>query len=253
MAEAKGSWRWDRVRRSRDDRILTGLCGGLGRYFEVDAVVVRLAFLVLALANGLAVFAYLLGWITIPTEEPDDALTAQSHQARERILLGTAVAVLGLVLLADWYQLRMGVWVITAVAAAAGLLFLITGFRQRQQPERDGPAQEANRDAAASSQDSNKRQQPERDGPAQEANRNVAGSSQDSNRPLSRRRFVVGWLLTLVTLVTLAATDWVGNWRVPRFGLLPWLLLGIGAGIGAIGANLVIRGVGARTARPPAA
>lgn len=46
--------------RSSSDRIIFGVCGGLGEYFHIDAILVRALFLVLTLAGGGGVILYLL-------------------------------------------------------------------------------------------------------------------------------------------------------------------------------------------------
>ena len=58
-----------RVYRSRKDRILGGICGGMGDYFNIDPVLVRVAWLVLFFAGGVGLLAYIISWIIIP-EEP---------------------------------------------------------------------------------------------------------------------------------------------------------------------------------------
>jgi len=58
------------LRRSRSDRVIAGVCGGLGRYLGVDAVLIRIAALVLIFAGGAGLLLYLIGWIAIP-EEPE--------------------------------------------------------------------------------------------------------------------------------------------------------------------------------------
>jgi phage shock protein PspC (stress-responsive transcriptional regulator) len=55
--------------RSRTDRWIAGVCGGLGDYFGVDANAVRLAFVVLAFWQGIGLVLYLLMVIILP-EEP---------------------------------------------------------------------------------------------------------------------------------------------------------------------------------------
>ena len=57
-----------RLHRSRTDRMIAGVCGGLGRYFGIDPTLVRLAFVVIALAVGSGLLAYLILWIIIPLE-----------------------------------------------------------------------------------------------------------------------------------------------------------------------------------------
>lgn len=46
--------------RSGDDRIFFGVCGGLGEYFDIDPTIVRLSFVLLALASGIGIVAYLI-------------------------------------------------------------------------------------------------------------------------------------------------------------------------------------------------
>ncbi len=52
---------------SEKNRKLGGVCAGLGEYFEIDPVVVRILFVILALVTGgIGVIAYLLMWAIIP-------------------------------------------------------------------------------------------------------------------------------------------------------------------------------------------
>ena len=55
-----------RLYRSRDDRMIAGVCGGLGEYFSIDPTIVRLILLFLMLWGGGGVLVYLLAWIVIP-------------------------------------------------------------------------------------------------------------------------------------------------------------------------------------------
>src|SRR4051794_5997702 len=57
-----------RLLRPRDDRILAGVAGGLGRYFGIDPVLFRLGFIVLVFAGGAGVLAYVLAAILIPSD-----------------------------------------------------------------------------------------------------------------------------------------------------------------------------------------
>lgn len=57
-----------RLTRSREDKMLGGVCGGLGRYFGVDPTWVRIAFVVSILLPGPQVLLYLLLWLVIPQD-----------------------------------------------------------------------------------------------------------------------------------------------------------------------------------------
>ncbi|GAA5183239.1 hypothetical protein GCM10025771_34370 [Niveibacterium umoris] len=56
------------LRRSRDDRWLGGVCGGLGRMTGVESWVWRLLWVLSACFAGVGVFAYILCWIFVPDE-----------------------------------------------------------------------------------------------------------------------------------------------------------------------------------------
>jgi phage shock protein C len=59
-----------RLVRSRDDRMVAGVCGGLAEYFGVDATVVRILVVVLTvLGFGSLLLAYVVGWVLIPEAE----------------------------------------------------------------------------------------------------------------------------------------------------------------------------------------
>jgi phage shock protein C len=55
-----------RLYRSGKNRILGGVCGGLGEYFNVDPVIIRLLWVLFSFAYGTGVLAYIIAWIIIP-------------------------------------------------------------------------------------------------------------------------------------------------------------------------------------------
>jgi len=55
------------LRRSRDDRMVAGVCSGIAHYFHLDPTLVRVGFAVLVIISwGVALVGYLLGWLLIP-------------------------------------------------------------------------------------------------------------------------------------------------------------------------------------------
>jgi phage shock protein PspC (stress-responsive transcriptional regulator) len=71
------------LRRSTNDRIISGVAGGLGEYFGVDAVIFRVLFAVLSFFGGVGLLAYALAWLLIP--EPgvgQSVLDKAIHQLR---------------------------------------------------------------------------------------------------------------------------------------------------------------------------
>ncbi|WP_017595772.1 PspC domain-containing protein [Nocardiopsis potens] len=57
-----------RLQRSRTNRMLTGVCGGVGEFIGVDANLVRLAFAVLTLFGFSGVLVYIIAWVVMPEE-----------------------------------------------------------------------------------------------------------------------------------------------------------------------------------------
>jgi len=52
--------------RSRTERMLGGVCGGLGEYLNIDPTLVRLAFVAATLLGGPGALAYIILWIITP-------------------------------------------------------------------------------------------------------------------------------------------------------------------------------------------
>ncbi|MBI2208465.1 PspC domain-containing protein [Candidatus Woesearchaeota archaeon] len=61
------SFKGKRLFRSRKNRIIAGVCGGIGEYLEIDPTVVRLVWVLLVfLSFGAAIIAYIIAWIIVP-------------------------------------------------------------------------------------------------------------------------------------------------------------------------------------------
>jgi len=65
-----------RLYRSKKDRMLFGVCGGIAEYFDVDPSLVRIIWVFFALGSGLipGILTYAIAWLIIP-EEPIEAKT----------------------------------------------------------------------------------------------------------------------------------------------------------------------------------
>jgi len=62
-----------RIYRSSTNKVIAGVCGGLGEYFDIDPTLIRLIAVVAALAGaGMPILIYLLGWIIMPQRFPGD-------------------------------------------------------------------------------------------------------------------------------------------------------------------------------------
>lgn len=63
-----------RLYRSRDERMLGGVCGGLAEYLHTDPTLIRVLFILFALAGGPGIIAYLIMWVIVPLEPSDTEL-----------------------------------------------------------------------------------------------------------------------------------------------------------------------------------
>jgi len=99
-----------RVRRSRRDRVLGGVCGGLGEYLGVDPVLIRIVAVVLTLSAGIGVLAYVVAWIVIPEagEEEPVAGLPRAEQHTVAVVAGGALVAFGVLLfvraLVPWFD-----------------------------------------------------------------------------------------------------------------------------------------------------
>ncbi|MEG1555835.1 MAG: PspC domain-containing protein [Bacteroidales bacterium] len=59
---------YKRFTRSITDRKIAGVCGGLGRYFNIDPTLIRILFLALLLLGGSGLLLYLIIWIIAPED-----------------------------------------------------------------------------------------------------------------------------------------------------------------------------------------
>jgi len=57
------------LRRSRSNRVIMGVCGGLGEFFDINPIWFRLAFLLALIPGGIpGILIYLIFWLIIPSE-----------------------------------------------------------------------------------------------------------------------------------------------------------------------------------------
>jgi phage shock protein PspC (stress-responsive transcriptional regulator) len=97
------------LRRSRSDRTLAGVCGGLAAYFEIHPAVFRVAFVVLTLLGGAGVLIYLAAAVVMPAEGRMDSFataTLRSMRDRRWPLIGLALVAVGGALMLS----RLALW-----------------------------------------------------------------------------------------------------------------------------------------------
>jgi phage shock protein PspC (stress-responsive transcriptional regulator) len=113
-----------RLERSRSDRKVAGVAGGLARYFDLDPVIYRVAFIVLTLLGGSGLLLYVAAVFVIPDEGKEESIAgAIVHNRRERpwavIGLGLlALAGLAFLSTADLWPNGDGTWIGLAILGA---------------------------------------------------------------------------------------------------------------------------------------
>ncbi|MCL0050770.1 PspC domain-containing protein [Dehalococcoidia bacterium] len=159
-----------RLYRSRSDRVIWGVCGGLARHLNVDPTLVRLVMVLLVFANGLGILIYIIMAVIVPLEgskttEPKETMRENVEEIKKtagelgeeirstfgeeqaeakdgegifrwrRELIGTVLIVAGLAFLVEnfnlfWFDL-IRLWPLLLVGA--GLLFILTTWRRRHE------------------------------------------------------------------------------------------------------------------------
>ncbi|MCK4835399.1 MAG: PspC domain-containing protein, partial [Candidatus Aminicenantes bacterium] len=61
-----------RLYRSRKDKMIAGVCGGVSEYFNIDPVIIRVITIILTLWGGSGIIAYIIAMIIIP-QSPENA------------------------------------------------------------------------------------------------------------------------------------------------------------------------------------
>ncbi len=77
-----------RLYRSRTDRMIWGVCGGLSKYFDVDPTIIRVIFIVLTVISGFGIIAYIILALVVPLEnskatEPKEAIKEHVEEMKE--------------------------------------------------------------------------------------------------------------------------------------------------------------------------
>ena len=113
------------LHRSREDRILAGVAGGLGRYFDLSPTFFRIAFVILTLVGGAGILIYVAAALVIPDEGRTDSIASEAlrrHRDRPWLLAGVAlvaIAVVSLVAQADFWPNSGFAWTLLLLGGAA--------------------------------------------------------------------------------------------------------------------------------------
>lgn len=136
--------------RSSKNRVIAGVCGGLGDFFKIDPTVIRIIFIFITLFGGSGGLLYLILWLIIPSEKKDkEAQYIIRKNAKEikeeaqeiikkgknysqkqegRLILGVILIILGIMFLLENFNIfhleqLFKLWPLVLIIIALGILF----------------------------------------------------------------------------------------------------------------------------------
>ncbi|WP_338677193.1 PspC domain-containing protein [Streptomyces sp. SCSIO 30461] len=113
------------LRRTPRQKVVSGVCGGLGRYCDIDPVIFRIVIAVLAVMGGVGLIVYGFAWLMLPLdgEEENEARRALSGRVDGAALIAVLMALLGcalfLSMIGNGTMLGFAAMLSIAMAAAA--------------------------------------------------------------------------------------------------------------------------------------
>lgn len=120
-----------RLRRSRGDRMVAGVCGGIAEYFAIDPIIVRLGFVALTILGGSGIGIYLIAWLVMPDETQDESTAVNAlrggGRAGGRSLVALGLLIVGIIIFSGslfWFPLGDGLF-LPLLILAAGIALLV--------------------------------------------------------------------------------------------------------------------------------
>lgn len=120
-----------RLYRSRDNGIIAGVCAGLGDYFDIDPVLIRIIAVILIFPGGVGLIGYIVAWIAMPYPPEGEAdVVVESGEPAERpdvvkYLPGAILIALGVIFLSNrlfwWFDFGV-IWPFGLIAIGVILI-----------------------------------------------------------------------------------------------------------------------------------
>jgi len=139
-----------RLYKSRRDRIIDGVCGGIGEYLGIDPTIIRIIFLLLFFVGGAGLILYIAGMLIIPVnpehEETVEVKTEKRTAPGRGILfiLGLFLVLIGLGLLLEnfgwpvWHFLKVSFnFVLPIFIIIVGIFLIVTYFSSKREEVRE--------------------------------------------------------------------------------------------------------------------
>ncbi|MGP4003117.1 PspC domain-containing protein [Streptomyces sp. 8N706] len=128
------------LRRSRGNKVVAGVCGGLGRHYDIDPLIFRVVLAVLAVSGGVGLLVYGFAWLLMPLdgEEENEGRRLLSGRVEGPALTAVLCALVGCGLLLS--VLGNGTVLTFATLLSAAVIGGAHWSRRRRHPEREGGA-----------------------------------------------------------------------------------------------------------------
>ena len=126
-----------RLRRSTTDRKVAGVAGGLARHLDIDPLILRVGFVVLAFFGGAGLILYAAIWALVPEDDSDRAAVHLDERSRTVALVALGV-IAALALVGDSWGAFWFPWPLAIIGVIAFVWLSRSGGRDRTAPEPTG-------------------------------------------------------------------------------------------------------------------
>lgn len=114
-----------RLYKSSSNRIISGVCGGVGEYFKINPVTVRIIWFLAMFFIGIGILAYIAGMILIPKNEGDKSTKSYSNT---KPIIGIICIILGGILLLQRYWIPISLQGLIGYKMMPGIVLITLGL-----------------------------------------------------------------------------------------------------------------------------
>jgi len=131
------------LRRSRSERVLGGVAGGVAQTYGVDVALVRIGFVLAAVLGGVGVLVYAIAWLVVPEEDTGDVVVRGLERGEGTRVFPLVLLIVGVALAVGRFDHR-GPWIFDffwpLALIAAGVVLLLARAHREGEPPADAPA-----------------------------------------------------------------------------------------------------------------